>query len=125
MEELSSCPRQIVVEFSVPVCYNASRTQGSYIGNTTASQAVKAGSIPVPCSKKHPTPVRVWDIFLRLGKRESNPSNATVRGTVACEGWTEQLLNFLQGRKCKSIPVPCPKEEGHPIGMALFLSECY
>ena len=30
--------------------------QGSYIGNTTASQAVKAGSIPVPCSinKDHP-----------------------------------------------------------------------
>ena len=26
--------------------------QGSYIGNTTASQAVKAGSIPVPCSNK-------------------------------------------------------------------------
>ena len=33
-----------------------SKTQGSYIGNTTASQAVKAGSIPVPCSirKDHP-----------------------------------------------------------------------
>ena len=29
--------------------------QGSYIGNTTASQAVKAGSIPVPCSKKEVT----------------------------------------------------------------------
>ena len=29
--------------------------QGSYIGNTTASQAVKAGSIPVPCSRKEPT----------------------------------------------------------------------
>ena len=30
--------------------------QDSYIGNTTASQAVKAGSIPVPCSmKKHPS----------------------------------------------------------------------
>ncbi len=28
--------------------------QGSYIGNTTASQAVKAGSTPVPCSKKKP-----------------------------------------------------------------------
>ena len=26
--------------------------QGSYIGNTTASQAVKAGSTPVPCSNK-------------------------------------------------------------------------
>ena len=29
--------------------------QGSYIGNTTASQAVKAGSTPVPCSRKEPT----------------------------------------------------------------------
>ena len=29
--------------------------QGSYIGNTTASQAVKAGSTPVPCSKKEVT----------------------------------------------------------------------
>ena len=29
--------------------------QGSYIGNTTASQAVKAGSTPVPCSKKKVT----------------------------------------------------------------------
>ena len=27
-------------------------TQGSYIGNTTASQAVKAGSTPVSCSTK-------------------------------------------------------------------------
>ena len=31
-------------------CYNTLTSQGSYIGNTTASQAVKAGSIPVPCS---------------------------------------------------------------------------
>ena len=29
--------------------------QGSYIGNTTASQAVKAGSTPVPCSTKKTT----------------------------------------------------------------------
>ena len=28
--------------------------QDSYIGNTTASQAVKAGSTPVSCSKKRP-----------------------------------------------------------------------
>ena len=33
--------------------------QGSYIGNTTASQAVKAGSIPVPCSRKE-TPFVCW-----------------------------------------------------------------
>ena len=29
--------------------------QDSYIGNTTASQAVKAGSTPVSCSKKEVT----------------------------------------------------------------------
>ena len=28
------------------------RSQGWYIGITAASQAVKAGSTPVPCSKK-------------------------------------------------------------------------
>ena len=44
--------RQKSVEIYNPVCYNVeNETQGSYIGNTTASQAVKAGSIPVPCSK--------------------------------------------------------------------------
>ena len=38
--------------------------QGSYIGNTTASQAVKAGSIPVPCSRKE-TPFVYWQkVFL-------------------------------------------------------------
>ena len=31
-----------------------SHLQDSYIGNTTASQAVKAGSTPVSCSKKRP-----------------------------------------------------------------------
>ena len=34
-----------------------SQTQDSYIGNTTASQAVKAGSTPVSCSKKKRPPV--------------------------------------------------------------------
>ena len=33
--------------------------QGSYIGNTTASQAVKAGSTPVPCSNKE-----TWFVYL-------------------------------------------------------------
>ena len=44
--------RQKAVEFSIWVCYNAPNTQDSYIGNTTASQAVKAGSTPVSCSNK-------------------------------------------------------------------------
>ena len=38
--------------------------QGSYIGNTTASQAVKAGSIPVPCSRKETPFVRRQKVFL-------------------------------------------------------------
>ena len=40
------------LDFWVRLVYNNTvvMTQGSYIGNTTASQAVKAGSIPVPCS---------------------------------------------------------------------------
>ena len=51
------CLRQKGVEFFFWVCYNVgNQSQGSYIGNTTASQAVKAGSIPVPCSKKDSTP---------------------------------------------------------------------
>ena len=51
--DLAKVVRQKVVEIFVPVCYNTTiALQGSYIGNTTASQAVKAGSIPVPCSKK-------------------------------------------------------------------------
>ena len=44
--------RQKVIDISNWVCYNTPIAQGSYIGNTTASQAVKAGSIPVPCSNK-------------------------------------------------------------------------
>ena len=46
-----------MVEFSFSLCYNGPNqlnTQDSYIGNTTASQAVKAGSTPVSCSMKKP-----------------------------------------------------------------------
>ena len=47
--------RQKEVDFTLGFCYNTFIIpQGSYIGNTTASQAVKAGSIPVPCSRKEP-----------------------------------------------------------------------
>ena len=37
----------------MPLCYNTFSPQDSYIGNTTASQAVKAGSTPVSCSKNN------------------------------------------------------------------------
>ena len=54
--QLQAANCQISLDFSVSICYNTpnSITQGSYIGNTTASQAVKAGSTPVPCSKTKP-----------------------------------------------------------------------
>ena len=55
-EEQRVIPRQKRLEFSILLCYNKHNwMQGSYIGNTTASQAVKAGSTPVPCSNKKRT----------------------------------------------------------------------
>ena len=72
------------------LCYNTINAQGSYIGNTTASQAVKAGSIPVPCSKKEKHPFGVLFFFWGYG----NDLNATVRWTVACEGLTGQHRYF-------------------------------
>ena len=56
-------PDKIVLEFSKKVCYNTLTVQGSYIGNTTASQAVKAGSTPVPCSIQKPASFRML-VFL-------------------------------------------------------------
>ena len=46
--------------------------QGSYIGNTTASQAVKAGSIPVPCSTKETSFVYhdKRGFFMHLGAKQ-------------------------------------------------------
>ena len=50
-------------------------SQGWYIGITAASQAVKAGSTPVPCSKKGRHTVwcvslfwNLWDIKKHRGK---------------------------------------------------------
>ena len=40
------------LNFPKPSAIIPSQTQDSYIGNTTASQAVKAGSTPVSCSKR-------------------------------------------------------------------------
>ena len=99
------CLRQKGVEFFFWVCYNVgNQSQGSYIGNTTASQAVKAGSIPVPCSKKEDANRRP----LFWSRRESNPCkcNSPVDGCLRPAG-RAQHHNFRQRRKCKSIPVPC------------------
>ena len=45
---------KIHLAFALEVCYNTTvpYLQGWYIGITAASQAVKAGSTPVPCSRK-------------------------------------------------------------------------
>ena len=43
------------LHFPRPFAIIQPQTQDSYIGNTTASHAVKAGSTPVSCSKKEGT----------------------------------------------------------------------
>ena len=54
--------------------------QGSYIGNTTASQAVKAGSIPVPCStKKESFVYQTKDSFFELSVPYGTISTPSVR----------------------------------------------
>ena len=68
--------RQKMVEFSFCLCYNGhinSSTQDSYIGNTTASQAVKAGSTPVSCSKgKHHS--TEWCFYLAPAEKGVEPA---------------------------------------------------
>ena len=47
------------------------RSQGWYIGITAASQAVKAGSTPVPCSKKEETPFGVSSFLEPVGDEKA------------------------------------------------------
>ena len=57
--------------------------QGWYIGITAASQAVKAGSTPVPCSKKKDTPTGVFLFGAALLLRKSGRLRA---GDLTCKG---------------------------------------
>ena len=92
--------RQKVVEISFSVCYNTPIAQDSYIGNTTASQAVKAGSTPVSCSNGKDHPVG-WS-FILVKTREANPSNALCQWHNARGGLTGRPLLY-------STPVSCSK----------------
>ena len=56
--------------------------QDSYIGNTTASQAVNAGSTPVSCSKIKPLPFGSGFVLYGGGGSRTR-SNAAVRRTAA------------------------------------------
>ena len=89
--------------------------QGSYIGNTTASQAVKAGSTPVPCSKTKGTPLgcllswtdkgveqfkcRYW-VAAAKGKDTEQTNNSGAAGVVDRE---ENQLAFLLRRKYNTV----------------------
>ena len=79
--------------------------QGSYIGNTTASQAVKAGSIPVPCSKKGTTSHEVVP-FLEWEWSRTH-LNATLLWTVACR-WlgSGNTSIFATGENANRLPYP-------------------
>ena len=60
---------------------------------------------PYPAPKVIPCPLGRGIIFCGIG---SNPSDATVRWTVAGEGWTEPNNNFAQA-KCKRFPYGSPQ----------------
>lgn len=97
--------------------------QGWYIGITAASQAVKAGSTPVPCSTqlKRPTRVRVgrfcnnsiifhaqfspWEISL-YRRTDQNPAEAEDYGRSFvfrpnCENLGQMKNFFLQKKRIK------------------------
>ena len=74
--------------------------QGSYIGNTTASQAVKAEGNRTDCS-------------------------GTVRWPVpATSANTGGYHYFRRRRKCKSIPVPCSKKKDASMRRPFFACDC-
>ena len=113
------CLRQKGVEFFFWVCYNVgNQSQGSYIGNTTASQAVKAGSIPVPCSKKKDTPLGCSSFFCDGNRTDGS---GTVRWTVpATSANTGGYHNFRQSENANRFPYPAPKRRTPHRGVLLF-----
>ena len=60
------------LNFPKPSAIIPSQTQDSYIGNTTASQAVKAGSTPVSCSKRIREDICASIYFLGFLLQKSN-----------------------------------------------------
>ena len=90
--------------------------QDSYIGNTTASQAVKAGSTPVSCSKHKGTLRGAFYVWRRKGSRTY--LNAA-RRSAAGEGLTEPLLTLRRAER-QSTPVSCSKKLPDPHGFGSF-----
>ena len=85
-----------------------STMQGSYIGNTTASQAVKAGSIPVPCSTSLRTVHRPQRFFMRCRKnRPAHSAAAQIYRFVP--QWIRDASRCVS---CGQIPCPCLDSRG-------------
>ena len=87
---------KIGIEFLNGLCYNTHTTQDSYIGNTTASQAVKAGSTPVSCSKIKRPPAG-WSFGFLSGEGSRTDLNADVRQISVC-------CHRAAGNTCLSVP---------------------
>ena len=112
-QEILRFGRQKLVEFSFSLCYNDPNQlnkQDSYIGNTTASQAVKAGSTPVSCSKQkhHPAGgVFVW----HRRRRESNPLQCG--SPVDCRRMPagRHPLLYFSKKNVNRLPYPAPAKK--------------
>ena len=87
-------------------------TQGSYIGNTTASQAVKAGSTPVPCSKKASTPLWGACLFLWEGSRTTQVQHPG--------GVLLPPVRKLVATSSTRLPYPAPKQRDSHRGVFLL-----
>ena len=89
-------------------------TQGSYIGNTTASQAVKAGSTPVPCSKDKDTTHPVVSLSFYTGRESNWECNSPVDCCrTQCAHWV--LLLHIDSL------YPAPKKNTPHRGVSFFL----
>ena len=80
------------------------RSQGWYIGITAASQAVKAGSTPVPCSKKERHTIGVSLFFGIRGTLKSTGGSESrlCQGFAAQNACTAQMRRMVSTRRSAS-----------------------
>ena len=79
-------------------------SQGWYIGITAASQAVKAGSTPVPCSKKKNHPLGGFSFWNAAGRVELAASTCAHQRTDCCR--------ISRRAACPQAAVPvCPERK--------------
>lgn len=79
-------------------------SQGWYIGITAASQAVKAGSTPVPCSKCESTPSGVlFAFYMAFVNCLTNRSNGIQQAELMDAAFADSRLQYAILKDCGSL----------------------